>query len=54
MKINSIMKAIYVNPVTEVMNVQAYAILQGVSGGNSGLMDGGQAPSTPGQTIDPQ
>lgn len=54
MKINSIMKAIYVNPVTEVISVQSYGIMQGVSGGNSGLVDGGQAPSTPGQTIEPQ
>ena len=48
------MKATYINPVTEVMTVQSYAVLQGVSGGNSGLQDGGQAPGTPGQTIDPQ
>lgn len=51
---NSIMKAKYVNPVTAVTSVQSYAILLGVSGGNSGLVDGGQAPATPGQTIDPQ
>ena len=48
------MKAIYVNPVTEVISVQADAVLQAVSGGISGLVDAGQAPSTPGQTIDPQ
>ena len=44
------MKAKYVYPVTEVMVVQGYGLMTSVSGGNTGLVDGGQA----GDNIDPQ
>lgn len=43
------MKAKYLKPSTEVMQVEAYALLQGVSG--AGFNDGGQ---TTGDSIDPQ
>ena len=42
------MKATYLMPVTEVMKVETYSLLQGVSA--PGFNDGGQAPDT----IDPQ
>lgn len=43
------MKAMYLTPSTEVVQVEAYALLQSVSG--AGFNDGGQ---TTGDTIDPQ
>lgn len=43
------MKAQYMKPSTEVLQVAAYALLQGVSG--AGFKDGGKAT---GSTIDPQ
>ena len=40
------MKARYIIPATEVLNVQGYAVLQSVSGGSTGLKEGGEDDGT--------
>ena len=42
--VNGFMKAMYKIPTTETLQVEAYALLQSVSG-PEGLKDGGQATS---------
>ena len=49
------MKAKYIMPSVEVMQVEAYALMQSISG-PAGMMDGGQAtpgvkPQSPGRPI---
>ncbi len=40
------MKARYIIPATEVLNVQGYAVLQSISGGSTGLKEGGEDDGT--------
>lgn len=46
MNIGRIMKARYIIPATEVLNVQGYVVLQSVSGGSTGLKEGGEDDGT--------
>lgn len=40
------MKAHYIVPITDIMVVHPCPVLQGVSGGNTGLQEGGQDDGT--------